>query len=348
MRKISNKFLVLIAVTLLFVPMITMAEDSNMMVTPSWYTTNSFVVLKWMIDGYKVILKWENVWIDNEKIIWYKVNLTTSDWTQKTISVWADKHMLENWDAKAWENKYQVIVMWADWELAKSQIIVLKMWANWGPDFSSTNWGDQVNKPMPVSTEQKSKFDDLKRSLEESLIYLSKSITKENIEEIKQKLENLRTEYVQKFKDAWANEDMIKKLNERFDMFYKYQIENRQKMMENNQKHEMKNENWDKNMKPQYWNWENKPNNGQAQWLQQRYKQLYAKKLETKLASLNTEQINAVIAKIDSLIEKYKSSTELSQEKIEKIVMQLKIIKEILNEKLSEMDTQINLDELFN
>jgi hypothetical protein len=69
--------------------------------------------------------------------------------------------------------------------------------------------------------------------------------------------------------------------------------------------------------------------------------------LESKIADLSNEQIKLVIAKIDTLVEKYKSSEDLTQDQKVKFVSQLQAIRDILNDKLLETEDLINIDELF-
>jgi hypothetical protein len=75
-------------------------------------------------------------------------------------------------------------------------------------------------KPV-INQETQLKIEALVKSLEESLKYLREHVTSDNLEVIKIKAESVKLEYINKFKEAGANEDMIKKLEERFNEFFK-------------------------------------------------------------------------------------------------------------------------------
>jgi hypothetical protein len=68
--------------------------------------------------------------------------------------------------------------------------------------------------------------------------------------------------------------------------------------------------------------------------------------MESKLTNLTADKINLIISKIDTLIVKY-NSDDLTQDKKDRYITQLNAIKEVLNEKLDELQNGLNLDELF-
>jgi hypothetical protein len=81
--------------------------------------------------------------------------------------------------------------------------------------------------------------------------------------------------------------------------------------------------------------------------LKEKYKKLFQNKIEEKIANLSNEQIKLIISKVETLVEKYKSSEDLTQDQKVKFVSQLQAIRDILNDKLLETEDTINLDELF-
>lgn len=81
--------------------------------------------------------------------------------------------------------------------------------------------------------------------------------------------------------------------------------------------------------------------------LKMKYKAKFAKALEAKLANFSTDKIKAVIAKIDTVIEKYNSNEALTQDQKDKFVAQLNALKELLQEKIDETENSINIDEIL-
>lgn len=347
-----------------------MTNDWSMSVSSSWTTVkltsnSSKLLLKWKIDGYKVILNW-NKYSWSDELLGYRVEFSWS-WTQNTISVWADKTTLENYDAKAWVNKYQIFAVWSEWDLAKSNEIILKMWANGWYDFSnkSFSWAKMEMKENKEKIKEnretiKENLKDFKQEnwtvakymswltqeQKDSLLSLREERQKEVNEilakikawnltetesaELKAKLNTISEEYLAKVKEiVWDNEELLNFFQLRTEVFKENQELRQENKTTRNDVKETRTEIKDTKKA-----------------LKDKYKIVFAKKLEWKLDNLSTDKIKAIIEKVDTLIAKYKES-DLSQDKKEKLTAQLESIKEILNDKLTESEDLINVDDLL-
>lgn len=384
MKNLNKKVWVVIATALFLAPAISFANEMEMSnwsssMTMTSESSTADIFLKGKIDGYKVTLAW-NEFKSEEEVLWYKIVLTNSAWEEKTISVWSDKNSVENWDAKAGKNVYQLFVMGADWELAESNEVVLNMGPNGGYDFGSSQWQYQKpsygegykNEQKPfygswLTQEQKTQLEYLKKSLEEQIKTLRESITPENLEEVKAKAEELKTTFLAKA-EALGIPEVKKMIEERFKIFFENNFTKREefKKLADQKKEEMKKivqekkEQFDAAKKQGQEQFQEKKEEFKQkmqdtkqnfknlkQDLKAKYKDAFAKKLEGKLEKLWAEKLKAVITKIDSVIAKYQANENLTAEQKEKFVAQLNAIKELLQEKLDELENGINLDELL-
>ena len=347
-----------------------MTDDGSMSVSSSWSTikfapNSSKLFLKWKIDGYKVVLNW-NKYSWNEDLLGYRVEFSWSG-AENTISVWADKTTLENYDAKAWVNKYQVFAVWSEWDLAKSNEIVLKMWANGWYDFSnkSFSWAkmemkenkDKIKENRETIKDNLKNFKDenwtvakymswLTQEQKDSLLSLREERQKEvnkilvkikawnlseaEIAELKTELNTISDEYLAKVKEVvWDNEELLKFFQLRTELFKENQELRQENKTTRNEVKETRTEIKDTKKA-----------------LRDKYKAVFSKKLEWKLDNLSADKIKAIIEKVDTLIAKYNES-DLSQDKKDKLVAQLESIKAILQDKLTESEDLINVDELL-
>lgn len=347
-----------------------MTDDGNMSVSSSWSTikfapNSSKLFLKWKIDGYKVVLNW-NKYSWSEDLLGYRVEFSWSG-AENTISVWADKTTLENYDAKAWVNKYQVFAVWSEWDLAKSNEIVLKMWANGWYDFSnkSFSWAkmemkenkDKIKENRETIKDNLKNFKDenwtvakymswLTQEQKDSLLSLREerqkevneilvkikawNLTETEIAELKTELNTISDEYLAKVKEVvWDNEELLKFFQLRTELFKENQELRQENKTTRNEVKETRTEIKDTKKA-----------------LRDKYKAVFSKKLEWKLDNLSADKIKAIIEKVDTLIAKYNES-DLSQDKKDKLVAQLESIKGILQDKLTESEDLINVDELL-
>lgn len=347
-----------------------MTDDGNMSVSSSWSTikfapNSSKLFLKWKIDGYKVVLNW-NKYSWSEDLLGYRVEFSWSG-VENTISVWADKTTLENYDAKAWVNKYQIFAVWSEWDLAKSNEIVLKMWANGWYDFSnkSFSWAkmemkenkDKIKENRETIKDNLKNFKDenwtvakymswLTQEQKDSLLSLREERQKEvneilvkikawnlsetEIAELKTELNTISDEYLAKVKEVvWDNEELLKFFQLRTELFKENQELRQENKTTRNEVKETRTEIKDTKKA-----------------LRDKYKAVFSKKLEWKLDNLSADKIKAIIEKVDTLIAKYNES-DLSQDKKDKLVAQLESIKAILQDKLTESEDLINVDELL-
>jgi hypothetical protein len=417
---------------------IKMWDDWSMTVSSSWSTiqmgsssnNNSEVTLKWKIDWYKVILTW-NKYEWNNNILGYKILFTSPSWEQKTISVDPSKTSIDNWDARTWLNKYVLVVVWEDSDLAESNSIVLSMWPNGWYDFSNWNnkkddnkkddnkkwddnkkddnkkwddnkkddnkkWDDNKkddNKKWDEKNSEKPNFWtwwseqtkdqikenkdeikwnigefrkdnwfleqylswytqevrkqilDMKKEYQDKVFYIVKSSSWALSDEQKAKIDSLNEEFMSKVEPlVWDNEKVLEFLKLRYDVF-----KDNQNLRDENK--DMRQEFKDKFWQTNSWTTLNKnKDTTQEKWnqtLKDKYKKIFQKSIEAKIANLTSEQINLVISKIDALVVKYKSSEDLSSDQKLKFVSQLQAIRDILSDKLLETEDTINLDEIF-
>lgn len=185
-----------------------------------------------------------------------------------------------------------------------------------------------------ITPEQKAKIEELRKTLEESIKALRESVTPENFEEIKTKAENLKAEYLAKA-DELGLVEMKKMIEERFNIFSQNQFVKKPEIKK--EKEEAKQKVWE--IKQQF--------QVKKQDLVMKYKEQFAKSLESKLAKLSSEKMKAVIVKIDVAIEKYNSNTKLTSIQKEKYISQLTGLKELLQEKIDELENGVNIDELL-
>ena len=348
MKKLNKNISVLIVLSLLSLPSLAMAQDwvintantgSTENIIKPIVTQEAQIKIEALIKSLEESMKYlkEHVTSDNLALIKTKAESLRDEYKIKLKDAWANEDMI-----KKLENRFN--------EFFNNLTSKTK------PEANSEGRAEAKTDIKPeVNLELKKVMDELKTSLEESFKYLREHITDTNLDEIKAKADSLKEEYKNKLINAWAGDDMIKKLEERFDMFYKNQIENRKKWIDKTLK---KPQNLESNKdldskvkhdtnKPSIQNKDLKqPSTNQKPVLLQNYKQQFAKKMESKLENITAEQINVIVLKIDTLIAKY-NTWDLTQEKKDKYVAQLNAIKEVLNDKLDELQNGINLDQLF-
>lgn len=185
-----------------------------------------------------------------------------------------------------------------------------------------------------LTPEQKTKIEELRKTLEDSIKTLRESITPENLEEIKAKAETLKTEYLVKIDELWLVE-MKKMIEERFQIFSQNQFVNKPEMKK--MKEELTQKVWE--IKQEF--------KAKKQDLVMKYKEQFAKSLESKLAKLSPEKMKAVIVKIDTVIEKNNANTKLTVVQKDKLTAQLSVLKELLQDKIDESENGLNIDELL-
>ncbi|MDD5770230.1 MAG: hypothetical protein PHE25_04615 [Candidatus Gracilibacteria bacterium] len=315
----------------------------------------------------------------------YKILVTNKDGNVKTLSIGTDKNNLDNWDAKQGLNKYQLFVMGSSGELAKSNEITLNMGPNGGYDFelppspgqqlndfetppgrqqsnfttqnNTTQIKDEFKNQMEttkqvvnqakdyakdqiettkksLTQEQLTKVSELMKTLEVSIKYLRENITKDNLDEIKTKADELKAEYLQKFDDAGLS-DVKNIIESRFEIFYQNNFVKKPEIQKT--KNDYKKQILEARMQAKM----------TVDDLKMKYKQKFVKQLESKLATLSTDKIKNILAKIDIVIEKYNANTEITQEQKDKFIAQLNALKELLQEKLDEIGNSINIDEIL-
>lgn len=107
------------------------------------------------------------------------------------------------------------------------------MWSTW----TTTNViQEQTVKAPVVSDEQKKAYQSIMQSLEAEFKSLRESITSDNIDSLKEKVESLRSTYVDKVKWFWfeqsVTDNLLKVLNTRFDVFMKSNFERKSLVQE--------------------------------------------------------------------------------------------------------------------
>lgn len=346
----------------------------------NYKTNQEYLNLRWKIDWYKVVLNWSPYAWEYE-LLGYRVEFKWPNWAENTLSVDSTKTSLENWDALTWENKYQVFAVWNDWDLKKSNEIVLKMWANWGYDFSNKtqswtykkeireeykekiewnreemkdnreefrqeNW-NMVDYLSGYTQEEKDELFELRKEYQEELNELlselkSTDLTEEDIAEIKADIEELKAEYLDAVKEiVWEDEQVLKFLELRMWVFR----ENQQLRDENKDlREDMRQEMWTWMMNS--FQWGNKIMDKKME-LRQKYKKVFAKPLESKIENIPVEKLKLISSRIDTLIEKY-SSMDMDETKKEKTIAQLEAIKEIIDDKLTTSEDMLDIDEILN
>ena len=215
-----------------------------------------------------------------------------------------------------------------------------------------------------MTQETKSKMEELRKSLEEQIKTLRESITKDNLDEIKTKAESLKQEYLQKLDDLGLAQ-FKPMIEERFRMFFENNLAKREEMKklvdERKEKIEKSKQDFKDFVENGSWSVKEARETmkqdiqktklvfqANKQDLKAKYKEQFAKTLETKLTSMSAEKIKAVIAKIEQALSKYTSNETLTQAQKDKFVAQLNALKDIMQDKLDELENGINLDELLN
>ncbi len=187
---------------------------------------------------------------------------------------------------------------------------------------------NDLKAKLNITDEQKAKLDELRKTLESEIKTLRESITKDNIEDVKTKAETLKTTYLAKFEEiAPGVVELQKMIEDRFNIFNQNQFISREWVSQIRQ--------------------ESKDNFKQVkQDLVAQYKEKFVKQLANKLDSLNVDKLKIVLGKVNTAIEKQKSSWKPN----EKVIAQLVALQSLLQDKIDEKDpsSTINIDELFN
>ena len=83
----------------------------------------------------------------------------------------------------------------------------------------------------------------------------------------------------------------------------------------------------------------------------EKYKQAFLNRLGDRIKKIPTSKLEKVLPKIDKIIERFEKNTKLSKERKERILSQLGALKEIIEDRLNEVqETQvdINIENLLN
>lgn len=391
-----NKKVSFVLTCALFVsPLVVSAQSDAMMVGAS--TTSQNMVqnpffVKGKIDGYKVVLNWTS--FESADIVGYKVTLTNAKQEQKTFSVEKGKNTLENYDATAWINVYQVFAMGSDGELAKTNELKLSMGANGGYDFSQDAKNMQAMKgsgalkqefksekealkteyknkteankedlktsiealkeerkqeaekmredmknqkqELNLTQDQMTQLKSLKEALEKELATMRSSISKDNIDAIKEKAQALKTAYIAKAQEiAPNNTQVVKLIEERFQIFNMNQFETREKVSEIKDKaKETQQATKDTYKKAK-------------EELVNKYKAKFETKYKEKIAQLDETKLQAILTKLEAKIKQvWESTTDVKKKEL--ILAQLQALKGVISDIIDEKTSDVNIDEILN
>lgn len=355
MEKANKKISVVIATALFLSPAVSFAWEQSM--TSSWEP--SFMTQEQKVDYYgqfkqelyEQLLQWDFSQLD-KKIKWYQADI---------------EYLAQNPESEHYKN----IIIYKE-KLAALEDL-RKNFISVSQELPKKNELNDAFTP-----EQMKLADEFKKSLEESIQKLRETLTSENVEDVKTKAENLKAEYLQKAKELWL--DRYKQMVEaRFQTFYqnnfakndamKKMVEEKKLLLEkakiemNKKMEEAKNKMKEKQQelkeikkedvkrvieeKKQDFNKIKENFQVKKQDLKAKYKEQFAKQLQARLDKLPVEKLQSVIEKIDLSIEKYTANDKLTSQQKEKFIAQLHALKEIVQEKISQKDEMINLDELL-
>lgn len=182
------------------------------------------------------------------------------------------------------------------------------------------------------------------KSLESDLKYIRENLTKENSEELKKKIEELKNSYIEKIATVQDNKEEAKKIIEhRFQIFIKTQIENKDRLKDMKEKIEkMKDKALDKAKEMKAKMEEHKENK-----LVEKYKAKFVKQLQNKLDNIPTEKLQGIITKVEAKRKIIADSTKLKAVTKEKYLAQLDALLEILKEKLNPSEEELDINQII-
>lgn len=238
----------------------------------------------------------------------------------------------------------------------------MSVWAD--GSVNMTSWTISSDEKIKLE-EQKKKVWEIIKSLESELKTIRESITKENIEEMKIKAEELKATYLAKVSEAFPNVDEAKKVIEnRFKIFFNNQFNVREQVKEikekaketasgalNQAKESAKNAIEKIRESKKIENTQVREENKQIKTdLKAKYKEKYIKALKSKLDNLPKEKLQAIYDKIKIKRDYIATKTWLKETTREKYLAQIDALLEILNEKINpstseELDVEQILDE---
>lgn len=191
-------------------------------------------------------------------------------------------------------------------------------------------------KDLNLSKEQKDSLEKLKVSLENDLKNLRETLNATNIDEIKLKADQLKTDYISKIKSIWESEEFVKLIENRFEIFYKNQFENREAIKKVNENFKEKSKELKQDFK------ESKEN------LKEKYKEIITKKYKDKLSTYPEDRLKVVLDKLNARKEKILSDTKITEKKKELSIYQIEWLITVINQIIEEKSSELNLDDIIN
>lgn len=224
---------------------------------------------------------------------------------------------------------------------------------------TSVNMNQDQMMSWALSPEQKTEFEAQKekmglimKSLESDLKYIRENLTKENSEELKKKIEELKNSYIEKIAAVLDNKEEAEKIIEhRFQIFIKTQIENKERLKDMKEKiekmkdkaKEFKEKALDKAKEMKAKMEEHKESK-----LVDKYKAKFIKQLKNKLDNIPSDKLEAIVTKIEAKRQIIADNTKLKAAIKEKYLAQLDALLEILKEKLNPSEEELDINQIIN
>ncbi len=244
--------------------------------------------------------------------------------------------LLTSADMSVWTDESTNMINWTS----------SNMYIWWSKDFNETaSWRINIDSEQKAKFEaQKEKLGSIMKSLESDLKYIRENLTKENSEELKKKIEELKNSYIEKIATVQDNKEEAKKIIEhRFQIFIKTQIENKDRLKDMKEKIEkMKDKALDKAKEMKAKMEEHKENK-----LVEKYKAKFVKQLQNKLDNIPTEKLQGIITKVEAKRKIIADSTKLKAVTKEKYLAQLDALLEILKEKLNPSEEELDINQII-
>lgn len=223
---------------------------------------------------------------------------------------------------------------------------------------SSVTWSG-----WQTTSEDRTKIDYIMKSLEAQLKIIRESITKDNIDEMKQKALDLQATYKAKIAEAFPDRaaDVQKIVDYRFTIFFNNQFKIREQVKEIkdnamnsasgtiNQAKEMAKKAIDnaKELK--------KTENTQVRNeikqvkkdLKAQYKSRFLRELKNKLDNIPADRLQTIINNVEAKREIIANNTTIKDSTKEKYLAQIDALLEILNDKVSESNDNLDINQLI-
>jgi hypothetical protein len=185
---------------------------------------------------------------------------------------------------------------------------------------------------------------DMKKEYQDKVFEIVKSSSWALSDDQKVQIDTLNTEFISKVSPlVWDNQKVLEFLKLRYDVF-----KENQDLRDQNK--EMRQEYRQNFWKTNSWSVNNdKPREDNKQsWLKDKYKKLFEQKYSDKIASLSTDKVKLLISKIETLVQTYRDSTELTDTQKAQKIAQLEALRDILDDQLTQSESLIDVDSLLN